>query len=145
MSNFWEEKSLDKMSSDEWESLCDGCGKCCLHKLENEETSDVCYTSVACEYLNVTNCLCKDYANRKSLVPACIVLNKENINQFNWLPSTCAYRVLSEGGVLSKWHPLISLSDNSVHEAGVSVASYAVSESEVLETDYEDYIMGWDI
>ena len=145
MSNFWEEKSLEQMSPDEWESLCDGCGKCCLHKLENEKTNDVYYTSIACEYLNVSNCLCKDYANRKSLVPECIVLNKENINTFNWLPSTCAYRVLSEGGVLSEWHPLISLSDNSVHEVGVSVTSYAVSESEVLETDFEDYIIGWDI
>ncbi len=133
------------MNPDEWESLCDGCGKCCLHKLENEKTNDVYYTSIACEYLNVSNCLCKDYANRKSLVPECIVLNKENINTFNWLPSTCAYRVLSEGGVLSEWHPLISLSDNSVHEVGVSVTSYAVSESEVLETDFEDYIIGWDI
>ena len=145
MSNFWEEKSLEQMNPDEWESLCDGCGKCCLHKLENEKTNDVYYTSIACEYLNVSNCLCKDYANRKSLVPECIVLNKENINTFNWLPSTCAYRVLSEGGVLSEWHPLISLSDNSVHEVGVSVTSYAVSESEVLETDFEDYIIGWDI
>ena len=78
-------------------------------------------------------------------MPECIVLNKENINTFNWLPSTCAYRVLSEGGVLSEWHPLISLSDNSVHEVGVSVTSYAVSENEVLEADFEDYIIGWDI
>lgn len=145
MNKFWQEKSLEQMNSDEWESLCDGCGKCCLHKLENEENGRVYYTSIACEYLNITNCLCKGYANRKSLVPTCVVLSKENISQFNWLPTTCAYRVLSEGGELPEWHPLVSLSDGSVHEVGVSVASYAIPECEVSAEDFEDYILGWDV
>jgi len=143
--NFWETKTLEQMSPEEWELLCDGCGKCCLHKLQDDKTDDIYYTSVACDYLNLTNCLCKDYVNRKSLVPECIVLSKDNMKQFTWLPSTCAYRVLAEGGKLSDWHPLISSRDDSVHQAGVSVRSYAVAESEIEVKDFEDYIVQWDI
>jgi len=141
---FWETKTLDEMTQQQWESVCDHCGKCCLHKLQDDE-DEVHYTSVACEYLDLATCQCIDYSNRKSLVPECAVLSREKINQFHWLPSTCAYRLLAEGESLPDWHPLISHNKKSVHDAGVSVISYSVSARDVDEEDFEEYVIHWDI
>lgn len=131
------------MSSEEWESLCDGCGKCCLHKLEDEDTGLVYYTDVACQLLDSETCRCTDYLQRKHKVPGCTVLDVNNIDTFFWLPDTCAYRLLAEGLPLPEWHPLVSGDSASVHRAGMSVAGRVVSQSAVAEEDYEDHIIRW--
>ncbi len=136
---FWKKKSLKDMTLDEWESLCDGCGKCCLHKLEDDASSIIYYTNVACRLLDIKSCRCNNYKERKRLVPDCTVLKPELVDQFTWLPETCAYRLISEGKDLFDWHPLISGSDQSVHTAKVSVADTAISERHA--GDLEDYII----
>jgi uncharacterized protein len=136
MSRFWEEKPLAAMSRDEWESLCDGCGKCCLHKLEDEETGDIYPTNVACRLLDRRNSLCSDYKNRRTYVPDCVRLTPEALRSLEWLPSTCAYRLLSEGKPLYPWHYLISGSRESVHEAGVSTRGWTVSEDDAGDLEY---------
>lgn len=136
MSRFWEEKPLDKMSRDEWESLCDGCGKCCLHKLEDEVTGEVFPTNVACRLLDRRNGRCRDYLNRKSLVPDCVRLNPSKLNELDWLPSTCAYRLVAAGKPLPEWHHLISGSRETVHLAGMSTRGWTVSEDEAGELEY---------
>jgi len=144
MQSFWLRKKLDEMTVDEWESLCDRCGKCCLHKLEDEEDDGaVYYTSVACAYLDIEKCQCKDYANRKSVVPECLTLTNEDVKDFYWLPVTCAYRTLSEGRKLESWHPLISGDPFSVHDEGVSVKHFAMSENDVDPDDYEEHVVKW--
>ncbi len=125
---FWEAKSLAEMSAEEWEALCDGCGKCCLHKLEDIETGEVHYTAVACRLLDLKTIRCTDYENRKRLVADCLRLDSQNIAAFKWLPGTCAYKRVSEGKGLADWHPLISQDPMSVHKAGVSVRGKIVSE-----------------
>jgi len=127
---FWRRKKLSDMTPDEWESLCDHCGTCCLHKLEDEESGELVLTSVACELLDIESCRCTQYATRCRQVPDCIDLRSERFTQYHWLPSTCAYRRLAEGKELPTWHPLITGQTNSVHEAGISVRSYAIKESE---------------
>ncbi|MFX4229284.1 MAG: YcgN family cysteine cluster protein [Porticoccaceae bacterium] len=105
---YWETKKLAEMTQDEWEALCDGCGKCCLHKLQDEDDGFVYYTSVACVMLDCETCRCKDYPNRTQHVPDCVQLSKENVETLTWMPSTCAYRLLAEGKGLPTWHPLIT-------------------------------------
>ena len=138
---FWEKKPLSKMSQDEWEALCDGCGKCCLNKLEDDEGT-VALTRVACRLLDNSSCLCGNYAIRHKFVPECIVLNPKTIKEnLYWLPLTCGYRLVHEGRPLYDWHPLISGDPNSVHEAGVSMQGQTISEVTVDEEDWEDYII----
>lgn len=136
---FWQEKALDEMSQDEWESLCDGCGLCCLHKLEDYDTGDVSYTNVACRLLDIDTCRCRKYSKRKKLVPDCVILKPEDVQKFKWLPKTCAYRLISEGKDLFDWHPLISGSGLTVHKSGVSVSQKAISERDA--GDLEDHII----
>ena len=138
---FWETKALSEMTTAEWESLCDRCGRCCLHKLEDEDTDDVYYTSVACKLLDTSSCKCKDYPNRKDIVPECTVLTLKDVELFHWLPETCAYRLISERKPLFSWHPLVSGSDESVHQASISVKGWVHSENDIAEDDFEDYII----
>jgi uncharacterized cysteine cluster protein YcgN (CxxCxxCC family) len=130
---FWEQKRLSQMSHEEWEKLCDGCGRCCLHKLEDEEDGRMYYTRAACSLLDITSCRCKDYQNREALMPDCIQLSIEQVQYFDWLPPTCAYRLLAEGEPLPSWHPLISGDPQSVFEAGISVSELAIPDSEVSD------------
>lgn len=140
---FWETKSLSEMSGAEWESLCDGCGKCCLHKLEDEDSGEVFYTDVACRLLDPDTCRCADYPNRLSLVPDCLQLTAGQIEALSWLPSTCSYRLLAEGLPLPPWHPLVSGNSNSVHFADASVRGKVVSELSVTPADLEERIVYW--
>jgi len=140
---FWRAKSLQEMTRDEWDSVCDGCGKCCLHKLEDEDTGDVFYTKVACRYLDHDTCRCNDYANRQTLVAGCTVLTPENIQEAWWLPETCAYRLLDQGLPLFDWHHLVSGDPGSIHHAGMSVSGRVIAESAVAEEDLEDYVIRW--
>lgn len=139
--SFWQRKSLADMSPAEWESLCDGCGKCCLHKLEDEDTGEIAYTNVACRLLDIGKCRCTRYAERKRLVPDCVQLEPGNVGALRWMPSTCAYRLLAEGKDLPDWHPLVSGDPDTVHRAGISVRGRSVPERKA--GDLFDYIVKW--
>ena len=136
MSHFWEEKSLRAMTREEWESLCDGCGKCCLHKLEDEITGEIFPTNVACRLLDRRQGRCRDYKNRKSLVPDCVQLTANKLDHLEWLPKTCAYRLVADGQPLPEWHHLLTGSYESVHEAGASVRGWTVSEDDAGELEH---------
>ncbi len=139
---FWERKRLDQLNAAEWEALCDGCGKCCLNKLEDEDTGEVALTRVACRLLDDSTCRCAHYETRKQFVPDCIQLTAKTISEhMYWLPATCAYRLLYEGRPLFDWHPLLSGSADTVHAAGVSVKDRTVSEFDVADDDWEDHII----
>lgn len=138
---FWETKRLDEMTREEWESLCDGCGNCCLHKLENPQTGDLFRTAVACRLLDDRSCRCKRYKRRKHYVPECVVLTPDKVSKFAWLPETCAYRLIDEGRPLRDWHPLISGDPESVHRAGISVRGKTIPEQAVDLDRLEDYIL----
>jgi uncharacterized cysteine cluster protein YcgN (CxxCxxCC family) len=132
--NFWE-KPLESLNREEWESLCDGCGKCCLHKLEDADTGEVHPTNVACKLLDTHSARCTHYRGRRAFVPDCIRLTAANVERFGWLPATCAYRLRAEGKPLYDWHPLISGDPESVHRAGMSVRGWTVSEGEVRDLE----------
>jgi hypothetical protein len=138
---FWKAKGLDAMNAEEWESLCDGCALCCLHKLEDEETGSVAYTEVACRLLDLASCRCRDYADRQRLVHDCVVLTPDSVGRLAWMPTTCAYRLLDEGRELAAWHPLVSGDRQSVHRAGISVRGRAVAERDA--GDLEDHVVDW--
>ncbi len=138
---FWKRKSLAQMTAAEWESVCDGCGQCCLHKLEDVDTAEVALTNVACSLLNLGTCQCSDYGNRKALVPDCVQLAPDTVRDVAWLPETCGYRLLDSGQELAWWHPLVSGDPATVHEAGISVRGQAISEDKV--GDIEDHVVAW--
>ena len=140
---FWNMKTLDEMTPAEWELLCDGCGRCCLHKLEDIDTGLVFYTRVACQLLEKNSCRCRNYANRRELVKDCLVIDASDTEQQKWLPRSCAYRILAEGRALEWWHPLVSGDPDTVREAGISVAGRTVNEQSVSSEDLEDYIISW--
>jgi hypothetical protein len=141
---FWRRKSLTQMTDSEWESLCDGCGKCCLNKLEEEETDRTYYTDVGCRLLDGQTCRCRDYKNRQELVDDCVRLTPKSLKTITWLPPSCAYVLLSEGKDLYWWHPLVSGDPETVHAAGVSVRGRVRdSEVNVPDADLEDYIVNW--
>ena len=139
---FWEDKSFDALSSPEWEALCDGCGKCCLNKLEDEDTGEVALTRISCRLLDNDSCLCSNYPNRRKFVSECISLTAQNItDHLYWLPQTCAYRLVYEGRPLFDWHPLISGDPETVHRAGVTLRGWTISETSVDDDDWEDYVI----
>lgn len=140
---FWETKSLDEMTQPEWESLCDGCAKCCLHKLEDADTGEISQTNVACRLLDLNVCQCTRYPDRKRLVPDCVVLDPHNVTQLDWMPNTCAYKLLANGKPLEDWHPLVSGQADSVHKAGISVFGRAISERDAGELSH--YLVDWDV
>ncbi len=138
---FWEKKTLATLTKQEWESLCDGCGKCCLIKLEDIDDGEVYYTSVACQYLNTSTCRCTVYPQRFKKVPACTSITIDNIHQLNFLPETCAYRRVAENKPLPNWHPLLCNNTTSMHKANASVKNKAISENKVSSDNLEDYII----
>ncbi|MDJ0722250.1 MAG: YcgN family cysteine cluster protein [Desulfobacterales bacterium] len=140
---YWETTALAEMTPDQWEALCDGCARCCLHKLQDQESGQVFLTMVACRLLDRQTCRCTDYGRRSEKVPACLVLSMETLARADWLPETCAYRLISEGKDLYWWHPLVSGSANTVHEAGVSIRGRVVPESDVAHSDLEERCVTW--
>lgn len=139
---YWESVPLSKMTTQEWEALCDGCGKCCLNKLEYEDTGEVAYTRVACRLFDDATCRCSNYENRKALVPECIFLTPKTLAKIAyWMPATCAYKLLSQGKPLPDWHPLVTGDPESTHKSGMSVKDITVSEAVVPEEDWEDYLI----
>lgn len=125
---FWESKTLTELTQVEWEALCDGCGKCCLHKLEHEDTGELSFTNVACRLLDLTTGRCTRYAERFRWVPDCVALTPAEVQRISWLPRTCAYRLRAEGRSLPDWHPLVTGDADSTRRAGISVCGWAVSE-----------------
>ncbi|MBX3537373.1 MAG: YcgN family cysteine cluster protein [Chelatococcus sp.] len=141
---FWKTKTLAQMDGAEWESLCDGCGRCCLVKLEDEDTGTIHFTDVACRLLDTESCRCRDYPNRQAFVHDCIRLTVEEVERLSWLPPTCAYRLVREGADLYWWHPLVSGDPHTVHMAGVSLRGRSVtSEEDLDEEDFPDRIVTW--
>ena len=143
VSEWWNCKPLEQLNNEQWEALCDGCAKCCLHKLEDEDTGEVFYTRVRCRYLKEDSCSCGDYANRSVLEPNCIHLEQGNVGALDWLPSTCAYRLRAAGEPLPEWHYLVSGSRETVHEVGVSIRGRAISDEYVHPDGYDEHIVHW--
>ncbi|MEW8550411.1 MAG: YcgN family cysteine cluster protein [Candidatus Thiodiazotropha endolucinida] len=140
-SPFWITTPLEAMSREMWESLCDGCGKCCPQKLEDEVTREIFNTNIVCDLLDLENCRCTHYAQRSKLVPNCVTLTAEDLNDPYWLPQTCAYRLLAEGKQLPDWHPLISGDPESVKNAGHSIHGKVIRES--AADDWEHHLVDW--
>ncbi|MGE3298416.1 MAG: YcgN family cysteine cluster protein [Porticoccaceae bacterium] len=143
MMSFWEDKTLAELDAGEWEALCDGCGRCCLLKLEDADSGEIAYTGIACRLLDIRRCRCRDYARRQRRVPDCLMLNAVTVPATGWLPDTCAYRLRAEGKPLPAWHPLISGNPDSVHAAGISVRDRVVSEAFVHPDALADHVVRW--
>lgn len=141
---FWQAKSLLDMNHQEWESICDGCAKCCLTQLQDEQSEQLVFTDIACNLLDDESCRCSDYKNRSTRVPSCMTMNKENVSQVaEFAPPSCAYRLLLENKPLPDWHHLVSGSTQSVHESGNSVRHRVRFERDVVDQDYQDFIVEW--
>ena len=140
---FWEDKLLSDMSTEEWESLCDGCARCCMIKLEDETTGEVSYTAAVCHLLDSDSCRCTKYSQRSLLVANCVNLTPDRTVEFHWLPRSCAYRAIAEGRELEAWHPLLSKDPESVHRADISVRDKVVTEDLIHEDELEDMIVQW--
>lgn len=143
MSDWWQNTSLAELDEQQWEALCDGCAKCCLHKLEDEENGEIFYTKVRCRYLQEESCRCSDYPQRSVIVPSCIRLERSNVAQLDWLPSTCAYRLRAQDQPLPEWHYLVSGDRNAVHRAGVSIRGRAISDEYVHPDGFDEHIVTW--
>lgn len=138
---FWQRKTLDQMTSSEWEALCDGCGKCCLQKLEDEDDRTVYYTNIVCRYMT-DDCRCSQYQDRHTLVPNCVWLTPDDVENFYWLPSTCAYRLLSEGKELPNWHPLVCGDPDMIHAVNISIKHMdLVSDDQIPEDEWQDHVI----
>lgn len=140
---FWKTKTLEEMSQTEWESLCDGCGKCCLNKLEDWDTAEIYWTNIGCELLDCDSCRCKDYENRFKIVSDCIQLTPKVVRTLTWLPPTCGYRLVRDGEDLFDWHPLISGDPETVHKIGVSVQGRVVPDDGIQAEEYENHLVDW--
>ncbi len=138
---FWERKSLEELTAEEWEALCDGCGRCCLYKFRDADSGEVLYTDVACRLLDLNLCRCADYANRFALEPGCIRLDAAGVRLLDWLPESCAYRRVALGRPLPDWHPLRSGDPYSTLRTGHSVAGWALSGRDVPEEVVEDRLL----
>lgn len=139
--DFWKGKTLAEMNQEEWDALCDGCGQCCLHKIQDIDTNEVFYTQVACRFLDLKSVRCKVYAQRTERMPTCLTLTPDNVMSFQWLPETCAYRCIAEGKELPEWHPLVSSDTQAILRSGASVRAAALSEDEIDMDRLEDYII----
>lgn len=140
---FWERYALEALTPAEWEALCDSCGRCCLHKLEYEDSGEIAYTRVACKLLDLGTARCRDYARRRQQVPDCVQLSPAALGHINWLPATCAYRRLHEGRGLPRWHPLLTGDPASVRKAGISVCGRVLPETVVAEDELEQHVVRW--
>jgi uncharacterized cysteine cluster protein YcgN (CxxCxxCC family) len=138
---FWQNKTLQDFTSEEWDLLCDGCGQCCQYKLEDEESGDLYLTNVVCRFLNPDSCRCNVYEERHNVVPTCVQLTPENVPTLEWIPPTCGYKLIAEGKPLPNWHPLISGNIESVHEAGISVRGRVISESKVDMDNIKEFVI----
>ena len=143
LDRFWENIALDDLNDDEWEALCDGCGRCCLQKLEDEDTGAVHTTDIACSLLNTDTCRCNNYPKRQTLVPDCLNVRPLNEDKLRWLPLSCAYKRLAEGRSLADWHPLISGDQQSVHLAGIGMAGRCISEEQVPLHEWPRRLLDW--
>jgi uncharacterized cysteine cluster protein YcgN (CxxCxxCC family) len=138
---FWQHKQLEEMSHSEWEQLCDGCGRCCMLKLEDEDTEEVFLTRVSCKLLDIGKCNCTDYLRRHEKVPDCLELTPAMVRELKWLPDTCAYRLIDHGEELAWWHPLVSGDPATVHEAGISVRDWALTETPLRNAELHKYLV----
>ncbi len=141
---FWKSTPLDRLTQEQWESLCDGCAKCCLLKLEDEDTGEVAFTRLHCRLLDAGTCRCSNYANRRSEVPDCVQLTAANVTALSWMPSSCAYRLVAEGKDLPPWHHLICGDRARIHREGHSIFGRTVAEDAVFNEDPQDWIVDWD-
>ena len=143
MTDWWNDKPLAELDARQWEALCDGCARCCLHKLEDEDDGEVFYTRVRCRYLDEQTCRCSDYPNRSVLVENCIRLDASSVGALEWRPATCAYRMRAQGLPLAAWHPLVSGDPDSVHRAGISIRGRCISDEFVHPDGYDEHIVHW--
>lgn len=140
---FWKTLTLEQMNQSQWESLCDGCGKCCLNQLEDEDSGQLVFTDISCKLFDSQSCKCKNYPKRKRFVSDCQVLTPKKVRKLTWLPSTCAYRLVANGEDLPDWHHLVSGSTKTIHKTGNSVKNKVISEEFVKEDDFEDHVVDW--
>lgn len=141
---FWEKIPLKELSTEQWESICDGCCQCCAHKLQDDETEEICKTNVVCQYLDTQKGQCRVYQHRHEYVPDCIKVTPDNAAALSWMPETCGYRLIAEGKPLPYWHPLESGDSQSVHKSGASIVGKVISEADINEDDFENYIVSDD-